>query len=89
MTTSPAAITADSIEAAEPMGIPVAEQRNPTGGRSGGQLRCSEEKERPRFAVWGGRMNLLEAGGTAAQATFQASSYRGMHTTQRRDSLMG
>jgi hypothetical protein len=34
-------------------------------------------------------MNLLKAGGTAAQAALQASSYRGMHTTQRRDSLMG
>jgi hypothetical protein len=33
-------------------------------------------------------MNLLKAGGTAAQAAFQASSYRGMHTTPRRDSLM-
>jgi len=33
-------------------------------------------------------MNLLKAGGTAAQAALQASSYRGMHTTQRRDSLM-
>jgi hypothetical protein len=34
-------------------------------------------------------MNLLKAGGTAAQAALQASSCRGMHTTQRRDSLMG
>ena len=33
-------------------------------------------------------MNLLKAGGTAAQAALQASSCRGMHTTQRRDSLM-
>jgi len=33
-------------------------------------------------------MNLLKAGGTAAQAALQASSYRGMHTTPRRDSLM-
>src|SRR5947207_10214564 len=33
-------------------------------------------------------MNLRKAGGTAAQAALQASSYRGMHTTQRRDSLM-
>src|SRR6476620_3709611 len=31
-------------------------------------------------------MNLRRAGGTAAQAALQASSYRGMHTTQRRDS---
>jgi hypothetical protein len=33
-------------------------------------------------------MNLRKAGGTAAQAALQASSYRGMHTTPRRDSLM-
>ena len=33
-------------------------------------------------------MNLLKAGGTAAQAVLQASSCRGMHTTPRRDSLM-
>jgi hypothetical protein len=33
-------------------------------------------------------MNLRRAGGTAAQAALQASSDRGMHTTQRRDSLM-
>ena len=46
-----------------------------------------EQRKRPRFAVWGGRMNLRRAGGTAAQAALQASSYRGMHTTQRRDSL--
>ena len=32
-------------------------------------------------------MNLLKAGGTAVQAALQASSCRGMHTTQRRDSL--
>ena len=32
-------------------------------------------------------MNLRKAGGTATQAALQASSYRGMHTTQRRDSL--
>jgi hypothetical protein len=33
-------------------------------------------------------MNLLKAGGTAAETALQASSCRGMHTTQRRDSLM-
>jgi hypothetical protein len=32
-------------------------------------------------------MNLRKAGGTATQAALQASSYRGVHTTQRRDSL--
>src|SRR5262245_36330764 len=54
---------------------------------SSGTSRWRRE-ERPRFAVWGGRMNLRKAGGTAAQAALQASSYRGMHTTPRRDSLM-
>ena len=56
-------------------GFPEPEPRGPEG-------------KKPRFAVWGGRMNLLKAGGTAAQAVLQASSCRGMHTTPRRDSLM-
>lgn len=30
--------------------------------------------EKPRFAVWGGRMNLQKAGGTAVRAVLQASS---------------
>src|SRR5215831_14466512 len=60
----------------------------PAARRSARERSGGEEKERPRFAVWGGRMNLLKAGGTAAQTAFQASSNRGMHTTPRRDSLM-
>ena len=35
-----------------------------------------EAEERPRFAVWGGRMNLPEAGGTAMSTARQASSQR-------------
>ena len=76
----------------EPNGVPIGqipETVTLRGPRRSARLafRDGEEKERPRFAVWGGRMNLRKAGGTAAQAALQASSCRGMHTTRRRDSL--
>src|SRR5688500_12234802 len=69
------------------MGIPVANKRNPASRAGRSAWVKKKRKKGPRFAVWGGRMNLRRAGGTAAQAALQASSYRGMHTTQRRDSL--
>ena len=43
--------------------------------------------KKPRFAVWGGRMNLLKAGGAALDTTSFASGYltrrRAHHETSR------
>src|ERR671922_2402743 len=46
------------------------------------------ERERPRFAVWGARMNLRKAGGTAVcQPRFRLPRNRGVHTARPRGSL--
>src|SRR2546428_13965088 len=46
------------------------------------------EQERPRFAVWGARMNLRKAGGTAVcQPRFRLPRNRGVHNARPRGSL--
>jgi hypothetical protein len=44
-------------------------------------------QERPRFAVWGGRMNLRVQVEPLVTTALQASSNRGMHTARHRSSL--
>src|SRR3982750_1354411 len=59
-------------------GVPIKSARSPGRG---------EVKERAPLCRVGRSDEPARAGGTAAQAAFQASSCRGMHTTRRRDSL--
>src|SRR5262249_43210472 len=51
-------------------------------------LSNGEGRERPRFAVWGARMNLRKAGGTAVcQPRFRLPRNRGVHNARPRGSL--